>query len=107
MRSRKPFLIFWPQYFDAVLLGKKTFEVRKNDRDFSFGDDLILKEFDPTRDYIDRVPGPLGPPKGYTGRELKFQIGFILPISEMGIKDSDLVVFSLLPANTGQQDENL
>lgn len=32
------------QYFTAVISGKKTFEVRKNDRDFHVGDFLMLKE---------------------------------------------------------------
>ena len=31
------------EYFDAVVLRKKTFEVRKNDRDFKVGDHLCLK----------------------------------------------------------------
>lgn len=32
-------------FFDAVLSGKKKFEVRKNDRDFRPGDLLALNEF--------------------------------------------------------------
>lgn len=35
-----------PEYFVAVLEGKKTFELRKNDRDYKVGDTLKLKEFD-------------------------------------------------------------
>jgi len=35
----------WPEYFEEILTGKKTFEVRKNDRDYKVGDTLILKEF--------------------------------------------------------------
>jgi len=34
-----------PQYFQAVWDDKKTFEVRKNDRDFRVGDMLILREY--------------------------------------------------------------
>lgn len=33
-------------YLDKVALETKTFEVRKNDRCFSVGDYIILKEFD-------------------------------------------------------------
>ncbi len=33
-----------PLYFQAVLTGKKNFEIRKNDRGFSVGDQLLLKE---------------------------------------------------------------
>lgn len=35
-----------PTYFRSVLRGDKTFEVRKNDRNFQVGDKLILKEWD-------------------------------------------------------------
>lgn len=36
----------WPIYFNQIKSGNKTFEVRKNDRDFMEGDRLILKEWD-------------------------------------------------------------
>lgn len=37
----------WPNYFNAVLKGWKTFELRYNDRDYRVGDKLLLMEFDP------------------------------------------------------------
>jgi len=37
----------WPQFFQDVSDGVKTFELRKDDRGFSVGDVLILMEFDP------------------------------------------------------------
>jgi hypothetical protein len=37
----------WPEYFDAVRDGRKTFEIRRNDRGFKVGDVLVLQEFDP------------------------------------------------------------
>lgn len=43
-------LKLWPEYFNAVLKGDKTFEMRKNDRDFKLGDILVLKYFDPDYD---------------------------------------------------------
>lgn len=36
-----------PEYFQAVLDGDKTFEIRKNDRNYKVGDRLILKEYEP------------------------------------------------------------
>ena len=39
----------WPSYFHDVVTGQKTFEYRKNDRDFQQGDLLLLREFDPNR----------------------------------------------------------
>ena len=37
----------WPEYYEQVSVGAKTFEIRKNDRDFKVGDILRLYEFDP------------------------------------------------------------
>ena len=56
-------LKIWPVYFDAVATGKKTFEIRLNDRDFQIGDLLILKEWN---DLI------------FTGREIRKYISYIL-----------------------------
>jgi hypothetical protein len=53
-----------PGYFLALIGDRKTFEVRKNDRDFKVNDILILKEWSPDR--------------GYTGYETKRKISYIL-----------------------------
>lgn len=34
-----------PEYYAAVVDGTKTFELRKNDRDYKVGDALVLQEF--------------------------------------------------------------
>ena len=36
-----------PKFLARIKDSSKTFEIRKNDRDFQVGDTLILKEFDP------------------------------------------------------------
>ena len=38
------FLKLNDRFFDAVANGIKTFEIRKNDRDYKVGDTLVLKE---------------------------------------------------------------
>ena len=38
-------LKIWPQWFDAVNSGKKTFEIRRDDRGFEVGDKIVLEEF--------------------------------------------------------------
>lgn len=38
------FLKIQKQYFNSVLSNEKTFEIRKNDRDYRVGDKLILSE---------------------------------------------------------------
>jgi Domain of unknown function (DUF3850) len=91
-------LKIWPQYFSRVADGTKTFEVRKNDRGFQLGDTICLKEFDPDEEWLsdNGLPGQAGGwinHKGkYSGRELEFTIGYVLPI------DAERVVFSLLKA---------
>lgn len=50
----------WPEFFDAIARGEKTFEVRKNDRGFQKGDRLRLLKYDPNRrfgaDYVEAGP---------------------------------------------------
>ncbi|PZR37211.1 ASCH/PUA domain-containing protein [Caulobacter segnis] len=40
----------WPAYFAAVREGLKTFEIRRNDRDFQVGDLIVLREYSPGTD---------------------------------------------------------
>lgn len=44
-----------PKYFKAVKLGHKTFEVRKDDRDFQVGDILLLKKWDDGQYLVDEL----------------------------------------------------
>lgn len=44
----------WKEPFEAILSGAKTFELRKNDRDFKVGDTLRLREYDPLTDTYGR-----------------------------------------------------
>lgn len=46
----------WPEYFQKILEGKKTFDFRLADFEVKEGDILVLKEFNPeTRSYTGRV----------------------------------------------------
>lgn len=49
-------LKLFPEYFDAVANGIKTFEIRKNDRDYKVGDTLHLYEFDPEKEEFSGLP---------------------------------------------------
>ncbi|GAA0059368.1 MULTISPECIES: DUF3850 domain-containing protein [Streptococcus] len=41
----------YPEYFEAIMDGTKTFKCRYNDRDFKVGDELLLREYDPQKGY--------------------------------------------------------
>ena len=46
----------WPQYFQKIIDGKKTFELRLADWECNEGDILVLKEWDPeTKEYTGRI----------------------------------------------------
>lgn len=71
-----------PQYFKAVQNGNKTFEIRKNDRDFKVGDTLLLQE------YILPFTQPLGVKEGYyTGQEITKEISYFFEGKGYGLKE--------------------
>lgn len=46
----------WPEYFEETWSGRKTFEIRKNDRNYKVGDEVLLREYDPKANkYTDRT----------------------------------------------------
>ena len=65
------------QYFEAVASGKKTFEVRHNDRPFMVGDYLALNEVIVTAEsYADNMPAKQC--TEYTGRCCLVEVVYIL-----------------------------
>lgn len=65
----------WPEYFQPVKAGVKTFEGRVDDRNFQVGDRLLLREWDPKI-------------KHYTGRKLTAEITYKMPGGQFGISPS-------------------
>ncbi len=51
-----------PPFFDAVVRGDKTFEVRKDDRSFQAGDTLVLEHFDPEKEGVPFAAPPVNKP---------------------------------------------
>ena len=60
-----------PEYFEAVLDGVKTFELRRDDRNFQVGEGIELKEFDGEK---------------YTGREVPVEIVYKLDGGNFGLE---------------------
>jgi Domain of unknown function (DUF3850) len=71
----------WPEFFEALLDGSKTAEVRVNDRDFHVGDTLLLREWYPS------------PHEVYTGRATKRLVADMQGIDVDG--PEEFVVLSL------------
>ena len=65
-------LKIYPKYFEAILDGKKTFEIRKNNRNFHVGDSIVLREFDNIK---------------YSGREIHATIKYMLDDTFIGLED--------------------
>ena len=55
----------WPELFNKILSGEKTFDARIADFNVKKGDILVLREYDP----VD---------KSYTGRKSEKKISFVL-----------------------------
>ncbi|MBU0456905.1 MAG: DUF3850 domain-containing protein [Nanoarchaeota archaeon] len=54
----------WPEYFQKILDGKKTYELRLADWECDEGDILVLQEWNPET-------------KKYTGREIEKEVTYV------------------------------
>lgn len=81
----------WSYYFERILDGTKTFEIRRNDRDFRVGDVLWLRE---------SVEGRAG----FTGRSLQKRVVFMYRYDEDDVAlqflTEDVVVMGLAPMHS-------
>lgn len=75
-----------PEYFEAVTKGKKTFELRLNDRNFKVGDYLALNEYN----------------GNYTGRSCVVYVDYILHHEAL---ETGYVILSIKPAFVGRRGE--
>ena len=60
----------WPPFFEKILSGEKTFELRLANWDCHKGDILVLKEWDPAT-------------KEYTGRVIEKEVGYIVKTKDL------------------------
>jgi len=60
----------WPKYFEAVISGKKKFELRLADFEIKEGDELLLREWNPNT-------------KEYTGRKIKKKVSYVIKTKDV------------------------
>ena len=65
-------LKIYPHYFNAILDRNKKFEIRKNDRNFQKGDNILLREWDNIK---------------YSGRTVFAEITYILDDNFIGLTE--------------------
>lgn len=87
-------LKIWPEFFDAVEGGGKTFELRKNDRGFKVDDCLHLREWNPKTGQ-------------YSGRETRRIVVYMLEhrdgagcAADFGLKDGYAILAIAKPPRT-------
>lgn len=73
----------WPEFFLNIQSGKKTFELRLNDRNFQVGDLLCLQEYDPNE-------------KHYSGRSVYRQV--VMVLSKFPGLEEGYVIMGIAPA---------
>jgi hypothetical protein len=74
-------LKIWPENYEPLVLGAKRYEIRKADRPFKVGDQLMVREWLPDM-------------KKYTGRSAIFRITHMTEPGKWGLPD-DICVLSL------------
>lgn len=85
-------------HYDAVRNGIKTFEIRKDDRDFKVGDTLRLREYDPIRFSEER--------DRFTSRATEVMVTYILRHEDFpeGIKEGYCVLGIRKIQNKGEME---
>jgi hypothetical protein len=69
----------WPQYFNEIINGNKTFEIRKDDRGYKKGDILHLREYNQLLDE-------------YTGNQIKKTVSYILMGGNFGLEKGYVIM---------------
>jgi len=83
----------WPEPFEAIKAGVKTFEFRRDDgRNFQPGDTLILDEWRPDK-------------QKFTGDSVTVRVGFVVRGPDFGVPDG-YVVMALTRAWVGRGDDD-
>lgn len=80
----------WPEYYEAIIRGDKTFEVRSDDRGgYDVGDVLALHEWDRVR--------------GYSGRTCEVTVTYVLRDPKFGVAPGFVVLGITAPAEVRER----
>lgn len=86
-----------PEAWDAVSLGEKRFEVRRNDRFFQRGDTVVLRR-------LSEITGGFSPGENGRGfRDIRRRIGWMLQGGQFGVAP-EYCVFQLEPVEEPRHD---
>ena len=72
----------YPEFFGPVVSGEKRFEIRREDRNFSVGDKLRLREWKQSLPY-------------YTGNEIIVRVDYILTKADFPAIPEGYVILSI------------
>ncbi len=71
-----------PEFFEGLISGLKTFELRKNDRGYAVGDTLVLREWDAAL-------------RMFTGHDVVREVTYVLEGGQYGL-DAGYVILGLV-----------
>lgn len=72
-------LKIWPDEFQAADRGQKPWELRVNDRNYQVGDNLLLREWDPSTNQ-------------FTGSEIEGRVTFLLQGGKFGLPETHCIM---------------
>lgn len=99
----------WPEFFQAIVEGRKPFDYRFNDRDYQVDDVLHQREFvPPTSDQMEGAPMLVDSPEYeafmaqfYTGRAVRHRVTYVLDDKLGPTMKTGFVVMGLGPLYVG------
>ena len=82
----------WPEFFKAVWDGYKTFEIRRNDRNFQVGDILRLLEYYPDRNE-------------FSGKTIDSKVTYVLQGGQFGVEKGYVILgIKMICTGTGDSE---
>jgi hypothetical protein len=79
-----------PEFYNLVALGVKSWELRKNDRNYQIGDILVLNEIQPGNK-TDLFPNDI-----YTGRKISVSVFHVFDKTEFGLNQGYVILSFVL-----------